>query len=126
MYILSKAYNHSIVFGPLSIHVAGLYYHIGAVFEQLRKPESSSHIYDKVITIWRNHVSSAATHEICDEAQTAEAIQILQSIQQSRMQSTQKTILGIAEIDYLLGVLYFSISDIQRSKTFISSSLKGK
>ncbi|BFZ22880.1 hypothetical protein BsWGS_25919 [Bradybaena similaris] len=143
-------YNSSHEFGTDDIRTAGGYFHMANVFFRQGKRDIADSMYKQVINIWYeylNHVlttnivaqddesrrksrvlSSAKTlmEEISsglDEAQEAEAIQILSSIHDIREHQPDRQSKDLAQTCHNLAMLYFLMGDLNKAKEFGRKSI---
>ncbi|XP_052082447.1 zinc finger MYND domain-containing protein 12-like [Mytilus californianus] len=134
-------YHASENFGTDDIRTSGGYFHMANVFFRQGRMEIADSLYRQVSTIWYNHLqkivkirtktpdtpqgigpliieSSDEKEDTLDEAQEAEAIQVLNAIydMQEHQQSRQPQ--DLATICHALAMLYFILMDISKAKEF--------
>ncbi|XP_041377508.1 zinc finger MYND domain-containing protein 12-like isoform X2 [Gigantopelta aegis] len=134
-------YHASEEFGTDDIRTSGGYFHMANVFFRQGKMEIADSLYRQVTDIWYNHLqrivlSRTRTPETpkgvgpgavetlfeeedsLDEAQEAEAIQVLNSIYDIRENQSNRKSQDLAIVCHALGMLYFVLQDISRAKEF--------
>ncbi|KAJ3123213.1 Zinc finger MYND domain-containing protein 12 [Nowakowskiella sp. JEL0407] len=114
-------YYSSLLKGPEDIVVTGGYFQLACVFEKQDRKEQATSVFDKIVAIWKDTLKKDMIE--LDEAQEAEAIQLLNYIYQYRLHSG-KSPLSIAEVRFVLGLLYHACNDKDRAKECASQALE--
>ena len=96
---------------------------MGNVFHIQNQIDLVGSFYDKVVTILKNTLKPGSIK--LDDAQVAEAINMLQTIFSFRV-NYSKGAISTGEVDYVFALLYRSCSDILNAKEHISRALTGK
>ncbi|KAI8802818.1 hypothetical protein BJ742DRAFT_858025 [Cladochytrium replicatum] len=114
-------YYSSLAKDPEHIMVTGGYFQLGGIFEKQKQYEVASAIFDKIVGIWRATLKDGS--ETLDEAQQAEAAQMLNAIYTYRVThgSTQT---GPAEVRFVLAQLYHSVHQNEKAKECATSALE--
>lgn len=121
------------------IRVSGGYFHMANVFFRQNKMDVADSLYTQVISIWHDFLCEAVEKKkinneeaaavgpmakfqeqerFIDEAQEAEAIQILSAVFDIREQSSKPNVPAIAKICHTLAMLYFILDDIPRARDY--------
>lgn len=138
-------YHASEEFGTDDIRTAGGYFHMANVFFRQGKMDVADSLYRQVIDIWHEHLADVIKARTpseeeealsrtrvlgpvkgmfedvssgMDEAQEAEAIQILNSIHDIREHQTNRRPEDLAQTCHALAMLYFVFNDIKRAKEY--------
>ncbi|KAI8621217.1 hypothetical protein BC830DRAFT_1095244 [Chytriomyces sp. MP71] len=107
--------------GPENILVLGGYFQLGNVLHKQGKLDQVTTVFDKVVAIWK--ATLKADVEVLDEAQQAEAIQMLTTIHSYRTNyMTSPT--GPAEVNFVLGQLYFAYGHSERAREYAVKALE--
>lgn len=132
-------FNASEQYGTDNIGTSGGYFHMANVFFRQNHMDVASSLYGRVTDIWHSHLLRlvrARTHraetpagvgvvavelkkekpESLDEAQEAEAKQVLHSIYDIREQTSKPDAVTTALVCHALGMLYFLLEDISKAK----------
>ncbi|XP_070562027.1 zinc finger MYND domain-containing protein 12-like [Ptychodera flava] len=138
-------YHASEEFGTDDIHTSGGYFHMANVFFRQNRMDIADSLYTRVTDIWHTHllkivkirtrtpstpsgVGPAATQprdeeEALDEAQEAEAKQVLNSIHDIREQTPDETATVMAKISHALAMLYYVLTDTERAKEYAKKAM---
>ncbi|KAK2172784.1 hypothetical protein NP493_927g00058 [Ridgeia piscesae] len=138
-------YHSSEAFGTDDIRTSGGYFHMANVFFRLNKMKTADSLYKKVTTIWFTFLERIINvrtrtpvvpkgvgpvaeeppmkEEVLDEAQEAEAIQVLNAIYDMREQQ-RATAQVMAKIAYAVTMLYTVLHDFSRANSFIYTAVK--
>ncbi|KAK2157742.1 hypothetical protein LSH36_185g00030 [Paralvinella palmiformis] len=133
-------YHASEEFGTDDIRTSGGYFHMGNVFFRQNNMDISMSLYTQVTEIWYEHLSMLVEKKMSvssrqesigplvtevvdedeglDEAQEAEAIQVLNAIFDIWEQQASKKPELIAKITHALAMLYFMLQDLNKAKEF--------
>ncbi|ESO90434.1 hypothetical protein LOTGIDRAFT_123333 [Lottia gigantea] len=127
-------YHASVEFGTDDIRTSGGYFHMANVFFRQGKMEIADSLYRQVTDIWYNHLDSIVkcrtkTPEtpkgmfykmfcFLDEAQEAEAVQVLNSIYDIREHQPNRKAPDLALICHALAMLYFIFHQVKKAKEF--------
>ncbi|XP_046558779.1 zinc finger MYND domain-containing protein 12-like [Haliotis rubra] len=134
-------YHASEEFGTEDIRTSGGYFHMANVFFRQGKMDIADTLYRQVTNIWHHHLnrivmSRTRTPEIpkgvgpgavetleeeeepLDEAQEAEAIQVLNAMYDMREHQPNRAAEDLATVCHALAMLYFVFQDIKRAKEF--------
>lgn len=134
-------YHASEEFGTDDIRTSGGYFHMANVFFRQGRMEIADSLYRQVSNIWYNNLqkivkirtktpdtpqgigpliteSSDEKEDILDEAQEAEAIQVLNSIYDMQEHQQNRQPQDLATICHALAMLYFILMDIPKAKEF--------
>lgn len=145
-HIADDIYHASEEFGTDDIGTSGGYFHMANVFFRQNRMDVADSLYSRVTDIWHEHllrlvlarterpktpagVGAVAVElkreepESLDEAQEAEAKQVLHSIHDIREQSANEDNVVIAKVKHALAMLYFLLGDVAKGKEFVE---KGK
>ncbi|KAI9328727.1 hypothetical protein BDR26DRAFT_873687 [Obelidium mucronatum] len=114
-------YYASLEKGPENILVLGGFFQLGNVFHKQGKLEQVTTVFDKVVSIWK--AALKANVEVLDEAQQAEAVQMLTTIYSYRTNyMTSPT--GPAEVNFTLGQLHFIYGRSEKAKEYAAKALE--
>jgi len=143
-------YHASEEFGTDDIRTAGGYFHMGNVFFRQGKMDVADSLYRQVINIWHSHLQDVLKSQVpseeelalsktrilgpvkglfeemgsgLDEAQEAEAVQILNSIHDIREHQTARQPTDLAQACHALAMLYFVLGDLKRAKEYGRKSI---
>lgn len=141
-HLANDIYFASCAFGTEDIRTSGGYFHLANVFHGLKKMELADTLYTKVSEIWyaylNNHYQvllqarSQQTDLLgkqlvndtgLDEAQEAEAIQILTSILSIRESTSDKAPQKTVFVLKILSMLYFLMLECSKAKEYASRAL---
>ncbi|XP_057640694.1 zinc finger MYND domain-containing protein 12 [Chionomys nivalis] len=141
-HLANDIYFASCAFGTEDIRTSGGYFHLANVFHGLKKMELADTLYTKVSEIWyaylNNHYQvllqarSQQTDLLgkqfvndtgLDEAQEAEAIQILTSILSIRESTSDKAPQKTVFVLKTLSMLYFLMLECSKAKEYASRAL---
>ncbi|XP_005353393.1 zinc finger MYND domain-containing protein 12 [Microtus ochrogaster] len=141
-HLANDIYFASCAFGTEDIRTSGGYFHLANVFHGLKKMELADTLYTKVSEIWyaylNNHYQvllQARTQQTdllgkqlvndtgLDEAQEAEAIQILTSILSIRESTSDKAPQKTVFVLKTLSMLYFLMLECSKAKEYASRAL---
>ncbi|XP_025081021.1 zinc finger MYND domain-containing protein 12-like [Pomacea canaliculata] len=134
-------YNASEEYGTDDIRTSGGYFHMANVFFRQGKRDIADSLYNQVTDIWHTYldrivkcrtqtpptprgVGPGAVEKLedkeegLDEAQEAEAVQVLNSIYDMQEHQPIYQPLGMAKVCYTLAMLYFVLHDIKKAKEF--------
>ncbi|KAJ1557785.1 Zinc finger MYND domain-containing protein 12, partial [Nowakowskiella sp. JEL0078] len=111
----------SLSHGPENIGTTGGYFQLGCVFQKQEKFENVTAIFDKILMIWKDALRQQ--NIFLDEAQQAEAVQMLNAILDYRNQQS-KSPSGCAEVRFVLGLLYHACNQNEKAKEFGSKALE--
>jgi len=130
-------YHASEEFGTTDIHTSGGYFHMANVFFRQSKMEIAESLYDQVTGIWYDHLKKLVSQrtksedepsgfgpltgaeeedEGLDEAQEAEAVQVLNAIYEMREQQSDTT--RRARITLAIGMLYYLLHNSDMAVKF--------
>ncbi|XP_030835586.1 zinc finger MYND domain-containing protein 12-like [Strongylocentrotus purpuratus] len=132
-------FNASEQYGTDNIGTSGGYFHMANVFFRQNHMDIADSLYGRVTDIWHTHLLRlvrARTHraetpagvgavavelkkakpESLDEAQEAEANQVLHSIHDIREQSNPQDPVTMALVCHALGMLYFLLEEYSRAR----------
>ncbi|KAJ3233743.1 Zinc finger MYND domain-containing protein 12 [Chytriomyces hyalinus] len=119
--IAHDIYFSSLEKGPENILVLGGYFQLGNVFHKQGKLEQVTTVFDKVVSIWKSTLK--LNEETLDEAQQAEAVQMLTTIYSYRTNyMTSST--GPAEVNFVLGQLYHAYGHSDKSRDYAAKALE--
>jgi len=140
-------YHASSEWGTCDIKTSGGYFHMANVFFRQNKMDIADSLYTQVTKNWfdflldatkrrtANPTSSpilgkkdteAVEEELLDEAQEAEAIQMLNAIFDIREQSSKVNFPALFTITQTLSMLYFLLGDIAKAQDFNGKALAAK
>lgn len=129
-------------FGTHDIRTSGGYFHMGNVFFRQGKMDIADTLYRQVTDIWYSHLYNIVKvrtrtpptpkgvgplivemfdeqEDSLDEAQEAEAVQILNSIYDNmREHQSSRKPEDFARVSHALAMLYFILNDISKAKEF--------
>lgn len=133
-------YHASQEFGTHDIRTSGGYFHMANVFFRQNKMDIADSLYDEVTDIWYEHLSRLVTtrsstpktpkgygplalagdgdEDGLDEAQEAEAIQVLNSIYDNAEQHSQDRPEMAAKVSHGLAMLHFILHDVTKAKEY--------
>ncbi|XP_039251282.2 zinc finger MYND domain-containing protein 12-like [Styela clava] len=132
-------YHASCEWDSNHIRTSGGYFHMANVFFRQNKMDTADTLYTQVVDIWHNFLKDAVerkrvyeeelaavgpfgktqdTEKYLDEAQEAEAIQMLSAVFDIRDQSSKRQVNAISKICHTLSKLYYILDDIPRSKDY--------
>ncbi|XP_033764083.1 zinc finger MYND domain-containing protein 12-like [Pecten maximus] len=134
-------YHASEEFGTDDIRTSGGYYHMANVFFRQGRMDIADTLYRQVAEIWYRHLLQivrvrTATPDIpkgigpiisegnleeedsLDEAQEAEAVQVLNAIYDMREHQSNRRAQDLAKVSHALAMLYFILMDISKAKEF--------
>ncbi|ELT99877.1 hypothetical protein CAPTEDRAFT_225144 [Capitella teleta] len=131
-------YHASEEFGTEDIRTSGGYFHMANAFFRQNKMDTADSLYEEVTGIWYEHLSrlvqarlaSPATRngplagsneeeeEGLDEAQEAEAIQVLNAIFDMRENQAGSAPESLAKVSHALAMLYYLLHDVDKAKDF--------
>jgi len=140
-HLADDIYHASEEYGPDEIRTSGGYFHMANVFFRQGKRDVADSLYRQVTEIWHGHLdrivkSRTRTPETpkgvgpgaiekleeeeegLDEAQEAEAIQVLNSIYDMREHQPSNRSQDLVSACHTLAMLYFVLRDIKRAKEF--------
>lgn len=140
-YLADDIYNASEEYGPDDIRTSGGFFHMANVFFRQGRRDVADSLYRQVTEIWHNHLDrivksrtrtpptprgvgpGAIEAEVeeeagLDEAQEAEAIQVLNSICDMREHQPDRKPQDLATVCHALAMLYFVLHDIKKAKEF--------
>ncbi|XP_019628137.1 PREDICTED: zinc finger MYND domain-containing protein 12-like [Branchiostoma belcheri] len=143
--LANDIYYASEEFGPHDIHTAGGYFHMANVFFRMNRMDVADSLYAEVTNIWHQHLSQLIRWRLktpvtpsgigpavegeqeeeggLDEAQEAEAIQVLNSIHDMREQLAHQNPLGLANVCHTLTMLYYLLNDMDKAREFSRKAL---
>ncbi|KAJ3024541.1 UNVERIFIED_CONTAM: Zinc finger MYND domain-containing protein 12 [Siphonaria sp. JEL0065] len=114
-------YYASLEKGPENILVLGGFFQLGNVFHKQGKLEQVTTVFDKVVSIWKTALK--ANVEVLDEAQQAEAVQMLTTIYSYRTNyMTSPT--GPAEVNFVMGQLHHIYGRADKAKEYAAKALE--
>ncbi|KAJ3290349.1 Zinc finger MYND domain-containing protein 12 [Rhizoclosmatium sp. JEL0117] len=120
-------YYASLVKGPEHISVLGGYFQLGNVFQKLEgRGDVVAAVFDKVVGVWKKALREGEgeeEREVLDEAQQAEAVQMLTTIYTFRT-SFAASSTGPAEVNYVLGQLHHIYGNSERAKEYVGKALE--
>ncbi|XP_002731142.1 zinc finger MYND domain-containing protein 12-like [Saccoglossus kowalevskii] len=138
--LANDIYYASETYGTDDIHTSGGYFHMANVFFRQNRMDVADSLYTRVTNIWHAHllkivkirtktpstpsgVGPAATklkdeEEVLDEAQEAEAKQVLNSIHDIREQTPDQEAIVMAKICHALAMLYYVLLDTEKAKEY--------
>lgn len=132
-------YHASEQYGTEDIHTSGGYFHMANVFFRQNRMEIANSLYSQVTHIWFEHLLNLVEKRISapppsngvallaesggqddglDEAQEAEAIQVLNAIYDMREQQKDIEAVEVANIAYSLAMLHYILDDVNKAKEF--------
>ncbi|XP_038062020.1 zinc finger MYND domain-containing protein 12-like [Patiria miniata] len=137
-HLADDIFHASQEFGTDDIRTSGGYFHMANVFFRQNRMDVADSLYTRVTSIWHSHLltivsdrtkksdtqsgmSSAVVEleerkvESLDEAQEAEAKQVLHSIHDIREQVTNQDAAAMATIGHALAMLYYLLDDIPKA-----------
>ncbi|XP_043917715.1 zinc finger MYND domain-containing protein 12 isoform X2 [Protopterus annectens] len=143
LHFANDVYYASEVFGTGDIHISGGYFHMANVFFRQNKMSIADSLYTEVTDIWHSCLSklvkarsytpekpvenevtfqrteiSAMNVEWLDEAQEAEAVQVLNVIFDIREQDAKQEPIKVAKIAHALSMLYYLLRDLPKASEF--------
>lgn len=139
--LANDIYHASEEFGTDDIRTSGGYFHMGNVFFRQGRMDVADTLYRQVTEIWYAHLygivkirtKTPATpkgvgpliveqadekEDSLDEAQEAEAVQVLNSIYDMREHQSNRQPEDMATVCHALAMLYFVLKDITKAKEF--------
>ncbi|XP_041508736.1 zinc finger MYND domain-containing protein 12 [Microtus oregoni] len=141
-HLANDIYFASCAFGTEDIRTSGGYFHLANVFHGLKKMELADTLYTKVSEIWYTYLNNhyqvlfqARSQQTdllgkqlvndtgLDEAQEAEAIQILTSILSIRESTSDKAPQKTIFVLKTLSMLYFLMLECSKAKEYASRAL---
>ncbi|XP_033642207.1 zinc finger MYND domain-containing protein 12-like [Asterias rubens] len=137
-HLADDIFHASEEFGTDDIRTSGGYFHMANVFFRQNHMDVADSLYTRVTAIWHSHLlrivtartrkndtqsgmSSAVVEleervvESLDEAQEAEAKQVLHSIHDIREQVTNQDAAAMATVGHALAMLYYLLDDIHKA-----------
>ncbi|KAJ3296010.1 Zinc finger MYND domain-containing protein 12 [Borealophlyctis nickersoniae] len=102
--------------------VSGGYFQLGNVFEKQNRIDNATALFDRVVAIWKKTLMSGS--ETLDEAQQAEANQMLTAIYTFRTRHSQSVTLP-PEVHYVLAMLHRTCGRPDKAKEFAQKALEG-
>nr|XP_002127183.1 zinc finger MYND domain-containing protein 12 [Ciona intestinalis] len=137
-------YHASKEWGTTDIHACGGYFHMANVFFRQNKMDVADSLYSQVTDNWFDFLKESVQRKIAspaatgllgptekvelddvvmlDEAQEAEAMQMLNAVLDIREQSPKQNNLSIAKVCHTLSMLYFLLNDIQKAQELSSKA----
>lgn len=119
--LANDIYFSSLSTHPDHINVSGGYYNLGNVFQKQNRIDEAASVFDKVISIWKATLKDRSGN--LNEAQQAEAVQILTTIHSFRTVHL-KSNLGAAEVMYVIGQLYHHVGNMRKCRECVERSLE--
>lgn len=139
--LANDIYHASEEFGTHDIRTSGGYYHMGNVFFRQGRMDVADSLYRQVTDIWYTHLYSIVKvrtrtpptpkgvgplivemfdeqEDTLDEAQEAEAVQVLNSVFDMREHQTNRQPEDMARVSHALAMLYYVLGDISKAKEF--------
>ncbi|KAL3861144.1 hypothetical protein ACJMK2_007213 [Sinanodonta woodiana] len=139
--LANDIYHASEEFGTDDIRTSGGYFHMGNVFYRQGRIDIADSLYRQVTDIWYTHLykvvkirtrtpatpkgigpliseMSEEEEEGLDEAQEAEAVQVLNSLYDLREHQPNRQPQDLATVCHALAMLYFVLMDINKAKEF--------
>ncbi|TPX58041.1 hypothetical protein SpCBS45565_g08087 [Spizellomyces sp. 'palustris'] len=101
-------------------HISGGYYHLGTLFQSLNRFDDTTSIYDRIIHIYKTYL---VTSESLNEAQQAEAVQILKSVLAYRQNYVSSPI-SAAEALWVFALLWRKVGSNERAREFAGKALE--
>jgi len=123
-------YHASSEWGTCDIRTSGGYFHMANVFFRQNKMDIADSLYTQVTKNWFDFLLDATKQReaesspVLDEAQEAEAIQMLNAIYDIREQSSKVT--SLYTITQTLSMLYYILGDIPKAQDFNSKAQAAK
>jgi len=140
-HLADDIYHASEEYGPDDIRTSGGYFHMANVFFRQGKRDIADSLYRQVTEIWHCHLNlivefrtrtpktprgvgpgaiekDDTEEEGLDEAQEAEAIQVLNSIYDMREHQPNRRSVDLVSVCHALGMLYFILHDLKKAKEF--------
>lgn len=114
-------YYSSLDHGPEHISVTGGYFQLGNVFHKQGRIEQVTTVFDKIVNIWKTALK--AHQDPLDEAQQAEAVQMLSTIFSYR-NSYITAPTSVAEVNFVLGRLYNAYGHLDKAKEYAAKALE--
>lgn len=131
-------YHASEEFGTHDIRTSGGYFHMANVFFRQNRMDIADSLYEEVTNIWYEHLCHligsrllspntpkgpladlhAQEEEALDEAQEAEAIQVLNAIYDMRETQPSNKVELMAKVSHALAMLYYLLHDVHKAKEF--------
>ncbi|KAJ3227281.1 Zinc finger MYND domain-containing protein 12 [Clydaea vesicula] len=112
----------SIAKSPDHITTSGGYFQLGNVFQKLGRLEDATATFDKVISIWKLFLKEKT--KFLNEAQQAEAVQILTTIHSFRSVHMNSSVTSAAEVMYVLAQLYNTCNKFDKAKACAERALE--
>jgi len=144
--LANDIFHSSEEFGTSDIHTSGGYFHMANVFFRQSRMEIADSHYEEVTKIWSDHLKHLVDlrtkepdapkgfgpladdnedEEGLDEAQEAEAVQVLNAIHDMReQQGADSSPSSKAAISYALAMLYYILRENARAVEFCRKALK--
>ncbi|KAJ3119670.1 Zinc finger MYND domain-containing protein 12 [Physocladia obscura] len=107
--------------GPENILVLGGFFQLGNVFHKQGRLEQVTTVFDKVVSIWKQALK--ANEETLDEAQQAEAVQMLTTIFSFRTNFVTSPT-GPAEVNFVLAQLHHIYGHSERARDYTAKALE--
>lgn len=140
-YLAEDIYHASLAFGTDDIRTSGGYFHMANVFYRQDKLDVAFSLYLQLTTIWYDHLLMLVKQRIrvpppptgigpaqvtqqdedfdfLDEAQGAEAVQILNAILEVREKQSSSTPSVLLKVYFTLAMLYLVLQDKSLAKKF--------
>ncbi|KAI8906834.1 hypothetical protein EDD86DRAFT_209879 [Gorgonomyces haynaldii] len=114
-------YYMSSATGPEHVAVTGGYYQLGQLFQRQAKDDHCAAFYDKVVAILKQTLKQSVVFHF-NSAQIAEAVQMLTSIHQFRVQKDQT--IQASEAYYVLAQVHYLAGQTDKAKEKASKSLE--
>ncbi|XP_048580934.1 zinc finger MYND domain-containing protein 12 [Nematostella vectensis] len=134
-------YHSSLQHGTDDIHTSGGYFHMANVFNRQNKLDVAFSLYNQVTDIWYEHLSKLVGQrtqtpakpsgigpafnsgiptgfDVLDEAQEAEAIQVIHAILELREQQSMQTPSVMCKIYFTVAMLQFVLGNMQKARDF--------
>ncbi|XP_031560432.1 zinc finger MYND domain-containing protein 12-like isoform X2 [Actinia tenebrosa] len=140
-YFADDIYHSSRKHGTDDIHTSGGYFHMANVFNRQNKLDIAFSLYNQVTDIWYEHLSRLVGQrtktpaqpsgigpafksgmptdfEVLDEAQEAEAIQVIQAMLDIREQQSVQSPSVMYKIYFTVAMLHFVLGDMTKARDF--------
>jgi len=143
--LANDIYHSSEDFGTADIRTSGGYFHMANVFFRQNKMDIGDSHYEQVTQIWSDHLKHLVDlrtkapdapkgfgplaednedEEGLDEAQEAEAVQVLESIYEMREQQGDDAPASNVAIAYALAMLHYVLRENNKAREFCQKALR--
>lgn len=144
-HLSNDVYHSSCAYGTDDIQTSGGYFHMANVFYRQNRLDVAFSLYKQVTNIWSDHLTRLVDQRTCtptvpsgiglvfdgeerkdveilDEAQEAEAIQVLNAILELREQQAVQNASVMSKIYFTIAMLYYVLRDVKQADDFSSKA----